>query len=307
IFSETAAAAHEAFPEELKNLVVLTTSSELPAYIAPEIAAHLANNVADVRAVTKAVIDHVRRHNAAGYTLRIPLAGVDVKLIALGETTEDIYTPLYTKEMVLTANSDHEIIGHLAVKNGHSSLGPAHLSECAANAYAALRHIQRFGKETEFFERFNFADHVVLGFSPIHYTDPVVERVKQLAAETNISALSLRETAELAGKIALECRLSDETLKKIRTAFLPVAEAYNKTERIDDAVLRKCIEVMRQHTGDSDIYKAGKRFLSRPDIKEYLEDKARTDSSWKDALGFIKNHQTKPVVKRSTPAFPALS
>ncbi|MFH1158998.1 MAG: hypothetical protein V1721_09020 [Pseudomonadota bacterium] len=307
-FNELAAAAHKAFPEKLKNLVVfLLPSSEIPVYVAPEIADHLAKNIAAVKKDVEEAANHLRTHRAEGTTVACPLAEAVVTLIALNENPQDSFSCRYTKEMGVTANFDHEI-GHRVVENGFpSGTVSEHLAECAATAYAALRHIQQFGRKTDFLEYYNFSHTVVLGLSPKHYTDDVVQRVKQLAEETDISGLSLRETAELAGKIALECRLDDKTLEKIRKAFLPAAEACKKAGGICAAVLQKCIEVTREHTNDPDIYKAGERFLNYPDNKKYLKNEAKTGPYWRNALDFIKNHQTKPFIKRSVPAFPALS
>ncbi|MFH1159000.1 MAG: hypothetical protein V1721_09030 [Pseudomonadota bacterium] len=304
IFHDEAEAAHAAFPEELKNLVVIITSSETPVYVAPEIADHLSKNVAAVKKSLKQVTNYLLDHNSTAISdYDFSLAEVSVKLIALNENFRGTFSPRYTNEMRLTATFDHEI-GHLIVKNGiPSSTIPLHLSECAAAAYATLRHIQRFGRETDFFEYKNFSHAMVLGTDPTQYTDDAIQRVRQIAAETDISRLSLRETAELAGKIALEYSLDEKTLEKISTAFLPVAEAYKKAGgKWNDAYPQKCIEVMWKHKDDPDIYKAGERYLKRPEIKEYLEDKAKTDTYWRNALDFIKNHQTKSVKKRSTPA-----
>ncbi|MFH1158842.1 MAG: hypothetical protein V1721_08220 [Pseudomonadota bacterium] len=306
IFHDEAKAMHDAFPEKLENLVVLLlSSSDAKIYAAPEIMGLLRNNIAEVKMAVRERTDYLCAYKATAVSSPdYPLAGTTVKMIALNENPPSIYLPRYTKEMEITANLRHEL-GHYVIKKGRpfDIDSRKHLAESAANAYAALLHVKQFGKETDFFEWYgNRASTMVLGGDWVHYTNDVFERVKQFTEETDISGLSLRETAKLAEKIAIECRLNKKTLEKISTAFLPAKDAYEKSKELNDAVLRKCIEVMREHKDDSDIFKAGKRFFSQPDIKEHLEHSAETDTYWKDALDFIKNHRTKPVVKRSTPA-----
>ncbi|MFH1159001.1 MAG: hypothetical protein V1721_09035 [Pseudomonadota bacterium] len=303
IFNEMAAAAHKVFPEELENLVVFLLSSSDPViYAAPEIAKHLANNPAAVKKAVEQATNYMSSRHIDGIAERdYPLAGDFVSRIALYENPDGICFSRYTEEMRAISRINHEI-GHLVVENGYAYVPASkHLADCAADAYAALRHIQQFGKETDYFEYYSFAHAAVFGNSTSHYTDDVIQRVKQLSEETDISRLSLRETAELAGKIALEYSLNEKTLKKISTAFSPVADAYKKAGGLDDTVLRKCIEVMREHKDDPDIFKAGARFLNYPSYKEGLENKAKTDPYWRNALDFIKNHQTKPVKKTLHP------
>ncbi|MCK4945309.1 MAG: hypothetical protein KAS59_03500 [Alphaproteobacteria bacterium] len=50
-----------------------------------------------------------------------------------------------------------------------------------------------------------------------------------------------------------------------------------------------------QEYNDPDIFKAGERFLSRPDIKKDLENMAKTEPYWKDALTFIESNKTNTV------------
>ncbi|MFH1158999.1 MAG: hypothetical protein V1721_09025 [Pseudomonadota bacterium] len=304
---KAAAAAHKAFPEELKDLVVLTTSSELPAYIAPEIANRLAKSTAILREIVKRATDYMREQNSTGFTnTAYALDGVVVKLLALNENPKALFSTRFTREMKVAAVFDHEV-GHLAVENGlPSGTVSEHLAECAATAYAALRHVQQFGKETEFFEYHNYASQIVFGVSPKHYTDDVIQRVKQLAEETDVSGLSLRETAELAGKIALECSLDEKTLEKISAAFRPVADAYKEAGGgFEDAFLQKCVQVMLLHKDDPDISKAGKRYLNYPPVKEYIKNKAKTEPGWEDALDFIKNPPVTPLKKSSGRALQA--
>jgi hypothetical protein len=304
IFNVTAAAAYKAFPQELDNLVVLLApTAETPVYVSPGIADQLTKNIAAVKEAVAERAELMRIHNASGIAHKYyPLAGTVVKMIALNENVRGLFSPRYTKEMRAILVLDHEI-GHLAVKTGHTSNG--HLNECSADAYATLRHIQRFGKNTDQAKAHGDrnARSIVLFRDAEHYTTDTVQRVRQLSAEMDISGLSLHETADLAEKIADECCLDSETLEKIRIAFLPVNNAcltgmgsrreilgklYAEDRDAYALFCRETISVMREHRDDPDIFKAGKRFLtSFPAVKKFMQEWAETDPVWKDALNFM--------------------
>ena len=172
-----------------------------------------------------------------------------------------------------------------------------------------LRHIQRFGKNTDHAGAYgeSRAAAIILSSDVLHYTTDTVQRAIQVSEEMDISGLSLRKTAALAEKIAHECRIDGETLEKIRMAFLPVNWAcqteigsdWDVTKKLyaRDKVAyalfcRETLKVMKKHRGDPDIFKAGKQFLSYPSIKEFMTESAQTDAYWQKALSFIDNPAT---------------
>ena len=180
--------------------------------------------------------------------------------------------------MYLTVNFDHEM-GHLVVKEGDPACISPHIAECAADAYAALRHVQRYGNDTDFFTSYNRSYNIVLGNSPDHYTDAVLQKVRQLCQERDISKLSLRETAQLAGKLAVEYGFNEEKLDKVKSAFQAVAqifrEAVKKGERVDqDKILKKVLEITQTHKNDPDICAAGNQYINSPYIRNYLREKS---------------------------------
>jgi len=303
MFNEIATAEHNASPKKLKNLVVfLFPYSETPVYVAPEIAKQLAKNTNAIRKAAKKIKKDMSNKKVSGIVYpRYFLKQHPIKVIMVNKKVASIFSAQYTEEMKATDGLTHEI-GHLIVKNGLASLmlSRRHLAECSASAYSALRHIQIFGKKTDLFEYYgNNANAIVLGTSPIHYTAEVIQKIKQLSEKMDISALSLPETRKLAEKIAQENKLNRKTLKKIIKAFLPVKNAYEKTEgkRLDATVLQKCIEITLKYKDDPDIFITGKRYLNIPDVRKELENKAKTNPDLELILNFIENHQTNPVEK----------
>jgi hypothetical protein len=313
-FNQTAVDAGKAFPDRLHNLVMLLTSAETPVYIDPAVANHLTHNVAAVKLLVKSEKNYLLDNSAAAVvTHDYPLAGVFVNLITLNETVRGIFSDGYTQEMQSSFYLDHEL-GHLVVKNG--MLAGGHLGECAADAYAALRHVQRFGKETDLFQNYNRAYTIVLGFSRIHYTDHVTQKVKQLAQETDITGLSLTETAALAGDIALAHQLDLAVLDKITAAYRPVAAAcerqigsrkdivaalYQQDNAAWEMMCRETLAVMKAHQNDADIFASGKHFLSYQPRLDFIAGLAKTDPEWQAALEFISPPAQKIPAQKISP------
>lgn len=95
---------------------------------------------------------------------------------------------------------DHEI-GHLLCKDG---LGSLNMGECVADAYATIRHIQRFGAGSSALQRLQErrAMEMIFGRDGSHFTAPVVERIVADSAHFDFAALSPQETAGLAQQYA---------------------------------------------------------------------------------------------------------
>jgi len=314
-FNETAAAAYEAFPLELARLVVVVDKL---VYISPEIAGQLTKNTSAIREALAKATSERRTRNWQGIAWGdFDLAGTPVDLIAL--TNKNIggtFSRLYTKKMAAIYNLDHEI-GHHIVKGGMAY--SEHLSENAADAYAMLRHIQRFGKNTGHAgnKGADMASPLVLFADTAHYTTNAIQRAIEVADEKgeDFFTLSLRETAELAAEIADECQLNRTTLKKLRKAFMPVAKyckanigdagdinrkLYDEDKETYAAVCRKTISAMRKYQGNPAVFKAGEHFLSQPKISSFMTEAAKTDSYWKNALAFL-NRPKQSTLTRGAP------
>lgn len=300
VFHKTAVEAHEAFPQELGKLVVfLTPSSDTPVYVSPDIADQLTKSTAAIKEVVKDLANELHNHDMAGLAQRnYNMAGTPVDVIAANESSVGAFSSSYTEEMQLIYNLDHEI-GHHIVKNGYPSSNVSkQLAESAADAYATLRHIQRFGKNTEFAECCGGigASRIVLFSDTEHYTTDTIQRVIQLSEGMDISRLSLRETAGLAKKVAAESRINYKTLRKISNAFLPVQGIYKKTQNRDyTSLCREIVSVMKKYQQDPDIFKAGERFLNYPQTKEFIQEMAKTDPLMKAVLDFMG----RPAMKAS--------
>lgn len=296
-FNESAAAAHAAFPERLQNLVVLSDAMDTPVYVAPEAAEALSKNTEAVKKAIKQEAYELHRLFAAGLAMASrPIAGVDTKLIALMDKPPGDFTEKYTAEMRALFVLDHEI-GHHVVETGRGK--GRHLGEASADAFGLLRHVQRFGTETDYFTSGTRAGSMVLGTSPIHQTQAIYDRVAKVAKEMDLSKLSLQETAELAKTIATGEAYDGNTFYRVSKAYENAANIYlqqigNPREIddklvADDAATRVLIAsvtlaVMKQHANDRDVIKVGQQYLNGRRMKKWLTEQAEHNPFYKQVL-----------------------
>ncbi len=301
-FRETAAVAYAAFPQELENLVVLVTSADEAVFIAPGVAKKLAGDTQVIREAARECEDYMRERGWPGLA-DSPfhlLPGTDVKMIALRPRSaggkirrEDIFF------------LDHEI-GHHILRNGYDGKGISRQkAESAADAFAMLRYIQRFGMDTYVhFSAYNKPANIILAGDTEHYTSKALQRVIDVAKERDISGLSLQDTARLAEDIADECALTDKTLRKMRRAFNRAHRHLDKKLGGQAAVIgawlkndkkaypyfcRETLDVMKKHWRDPDVFEAGRLFLGNRALQKFMHEAAETDVYWRSALTFIDN------------------
>lgn len=319
IFHDSAKAAKETFPERLNNFVVLLDTQDTPVYASPEIAAYLTRSVNVVKRAVRDVGNTMKSLNAIGIAYaqyRLGTGYKYAKLIGLRDDPVGMDYPRSTPEMRALYVLDHEI-GHHVVTNGRGQ--GYHLGENAADAFATLRHIQRFGKETDFFKFSAKASAIVLGTSPIHYTSNVFERVKQMSEEMDIESLSLKETAELAAKVAQENHNDPKTLNRLTQAFQGAAKVYFKTygtkQKITDALydkdkdayalfVRETVKVLRDNANDDDVLLAGQRFLKIPAVRRFIKKGAKYDPVLQEAWDFLKLDMKLEPTKPAPPVTP---
>ena len=307
-FNEISAAAYEVFPQELSRLAVfLTPSSEAPVFVSPEIADQLTKSTSVIKSVIKKLTGMMYDRGWAGYAdSSYSIAGTPVNMILLNdENTTGVFKGRCTKDMRTIFLLNHEI-GHHILEKGLAVSGVAtrQYAESVADAYAMLRHVQLFGKDTDHAGGYgdSRALPIVLLADTDHYTADVIQSAIQISDEMDISALTLRQTKALAEKIAEGCIFDDETLIRIRDAFLPVQKAcemlvggawdiiHKLYEEDKEAYAIFCygtLAVMRQHSEDPAILKAGKQFLSYPAIRSFMTESAKSDPFWQEAIDFV--------------------
>lgn len=122
---------------------------------------------------------------------------------------------------------DHEI-GHQICKNGYVKKD-GNLCEAAADAYAALRHIQRFGGVTPYLENlvaFRALELVFRDDKGVHFTSAVVARIIQDSKEKDFTTLSPAETVRLADAYAAARPLGGQAIALVAAEFNAFKERF---------------------------------------------------------------------------------
>lgn len=266
-----------------------------PIYISPEVAGFLGQRAVTVRNMISGMSEHMRARGCLAAVGTVTVAHETMKQLTVD--TDSSATPFvssaYPQDMNHITLFDHEM-GHLVVKEAWPQNSSPHIAECAADAYAVLRHLQRFGNATDIFEcaPFNIAEHALLQ-STIHYSSAAIQAVERIRTEgkIDIAALSLQDTSRLAGEIGSRYSFAEETLEKIYDAYAPARQFYDLHSRDFNGFTRAVVEVMRQNKDDHDIYRAGKLYLSRPDVKDRLASLKKTEPSFFDIFSFMEQHE----------------
>lgn len=122
---------------------------------------------------------------------------------------------------------DHEV-GHTLCPNGMGA--ESNFSECNADAYATLRHIQRFGLDDDFLCE-QRTDRLMAFFcdpkqNVEHFTTPVTEQIVKDAADMDFDSLSPKDTVTLASRYAEKYALSTRRLQALQElSFMRFDEA----------------------------------------------------------------------------------
>ncbi|MDE1152335.1 MAG: hypothetical protein PW788_07345 [Micavibrio sp.] len=155
---------------------------------------------------------------------------------------------------------DHEV-GHLICADGYGYMAP-NLKECVADAYAVIRHIQRFGS-AEGVAAVPSMRAVELAFrndSGAHFTAPTVAAIIEDSKTTDFSTLTPGETAALATTYARRNMLPYHKVSNMYYSFL----RFNKglTNAADgDMELMKTFAARIVTTATGDEFKFGSQAL----------------------------------------------
>lgn len=264
IFHESIARHRQSFPEQLANLFV--TVAGVPVYLAPEAADHLSHKMDPLIKMIAKNHDLMLRSGAAAMAQKSVFSGMPLNYIAIGDESSLPYMPdHYPAPISQIILFDHEL-GHLIVKEGAPGPhGGTNLAEAAADAYAMLRYIQRFGKADVLPRAAAHTADAILFHSPIHYTSAAIETIATMDRDDHdkIMGLGVKETVQLAGAIARATHLDAATLQKVWDAYAPARNIYlHAGNACSEAVVRTARDVMKAYPDDPDIAKAGALFLS---------------------------------------------
>jgi hypothetical protein len=296
IFNAAAKEYHDSFPDQLANLFL--TLGDAPIYVSAGAAKLVTGSAAEVKNMIARRRKDMDARGWSGMVGPEDVNGGRLQHMSLNEEAHTLISDKYPASMVQMALFDHEM-GHLLVREGSPLISNSHVAECAADAFAVLRHIQRFGRVADVAEIFdqgllNRTGAIVAGFAPsFYYTTPVIQKIAgiQRRGEIDIAALTLRETANLAGELAIKYSFGQNTLDKISAAYTPVHKVYDREGTMVSApVVMAIARVMSDNRNDDDIHRAGRLLLSHPRMKPVIRQ-LQPERRLQEMLALLKRHE----------------
>jgi len=204
----------------------------------------------------------------------VALQEKELKLIVYEQRS--LVSHLFTRadqpqDMRVLATFDHEL-GHLLVTDAmkYTTLSEQLYAESAADTYAVIRNIQRFGSKaigTDVLSWQRAAAFIETG-SQSHFTSFTLDAFAKVQGKIDFSALTPQQSLQLARRFALEHTPHESTMRGLAEAFAPYRAASKKTPEDREAALKLLAEIT---LGDAVkgyyTFRLGARMLSR-----YLND-----------------------------------
>ncbi len=139
---------------------------------------------------------------------------------------------------------DHEL-GHAVIPDGASYGSNDYIPECIADAYAVIRHFQRFGADSNALDALAAARAYYMIFKKErwdHFTSPVIAELLERRYEIDWNALSPQETAQLAHDFAFKYAMERHTLLDLQDSFDRYQGHNDDIKAGDDKYLRTLAE-----------------------------------------------------------------
>jgi hypothetical protein len=210
---------------------------------------------------------------------------------------------------------DHEL-GHLVVKGSMASRDPTY-RECAADAFSIIRHMQRYGTQTDIISIISWRrafDFVTSG-NPEHFTTLAVDELDRLKSRIDFQEMTAEQIKDLAMRIALNHTPHPDISNNAAMAFAPVRQTLQQTRGNLEMALRTLAEITLDYKDDYHIFKIGSTIL-----QSFLDGKIANDKGpmqlkgqfWDDVRhelkeqsdNLAKNHvlMGMPVIGQTPPA-----
>lgn len=169
---------------------------------------------------------------------------------------------------------DHEL-GHLALKDGIGKENTLHakiLRECLADAYAVIRHYQRFGMDSDCSD-LRLSPHrrtrdLAVCAGKEHFTTYVTDEIIRRRHLIDFDRLDPQQTADLARRFVLEYAPPAPLVEDIYAIYGPVATAAKSDW------LKVLVETVLDPEIDYHAFKFGHRWLMR-----FLEERTYTNGT----------------------------
>lgn len=127
---------------------------------------------------------------------------------------------------------DHEL-GHLIVQDAYHKQDGDSYAESAADAFSAIRHVQRFGLMTDDIEVMiaqRALDALLDPNTHGYFTAAALDRIQREKFKTDFAALTPEETRLYAARVARECAPSPQEEARLRLLLAPAQQKMIDTD-----------------------------------------------------------------------------
>jgi len=173
---------------------------------------------------------------------------------------------------------DHEL-GHCGIKDGFSRASGGSrdysilLGESVADAYALIRHYQRYGADSDSKDRYVSpsarADNFILWGDTTHFTSFVLDAIAKRKNDIDFDKLTDEQTAALARRMALEFMPPQRVVEDLYFTFGPLRNEFRKDQ---NAGLKSLIEKALDPANDYYTFKMASMWL-----KPFLDERTFMD------------------------------
>jgi hypothetical protein len=289
IFNTFAADATERFPH-LKGKFLVADMNERKVYGHKEI------DTKKTGLTPLSAREYIRDHEvtqemaknkeASSCALHDPKQNVSVVFINEPLTKEEAENVSEEAEKHLLFVLDHEL-AHCGVKDGFGrASSPLDyrilLGESVADAYAMIRHYQRYGVDSEPQNKYigtgARANHFILGGDSVHFTSFVLDALIKRKHDIDFDKLSPEQTAELARRFALQYMPPERVVQDLQWTFEPIRkkfaskDAKGQIQRDPNGGVQALIEKALDPASDYYTYKMASMWL-----KPLLEERKHFD------------------------------
>jgi hypothetical protein len=185
------------------------------------------------------------------------IGGKKILLLYTQKHDQDLLAKTATTAQETAFVFDHEL-GHAAIPDG-SYLGGENKAECIADAYAIIRHFQRYGADSKAVDTLADGRAFMFAFKKDkagHFTSPVVGQILARRREIDWSSLTPQQTAQLAWRFAMEYAVHPVLLNIMDWDLKKFQGRHDDIKNGGTAALRELAEKALS-TDSSDIFKTG--------------------------------------------------
>ncbi len=282
VFNRFAADAVERFPH-IKGQLLILELNEYRAY---------GNSEVDTKktGLTKeTALDYLSNHevteamgkdkNLSSLAMRDPKHNINV--IFMNEAVPEAERKNISKETEqhLLFVLDHEL-AHCSIKDGFARATSSRdysilLAESVADAYALIRHYQRFGVDNDSKDKYvspgGRADNFILGGDSMHFTSFILDAIAKRKHVIDFDKLDAKQTADLARRFALEYMPPKKVLDDLTWEFSAIRSAFKKNL---SGGVQALIEKTLDPASDYYTFKLASLWL-----KPFMEDRTFSDGS----------------------------